>query len=652
MHKKELKTILSNNFVKFSLLPILVIEVALLLLYFVTHSFILAENTSILLEDSKIYSSAILKNESNTIDQTLSSISEFSTILQKEHESLFKSKILDTNTSLAQFGIAKNGVFYKTNKEGSSLYYSSKTSIGDKEKHKAIFTEDMDITFKSIVDIDPIVVAAYFNSYDDMNRLYPYIDKVYEQYGEHIHMEDYNFYYLADKKHNPSKKPVWTSAYLDPAGKGWMLSCIVPIYHNGFLEGVSGLDITIDNFVKNILNKRLPYDAHMLMVDKEGMILAMPQSIETLLNLKELKNHAYSNAITQTIAKPKEFNLFQNHNPFAVHLKKLLQNNMKTLEFDINGKTYLAFQETVSITDWKLIVLIEKNKVFTSISKLKNLSNKVGYFAILFLIIFSLLLLYYLLKQSSKVSKTIVDPIINLTTHTEQIETLNLDSTLLHSEINEIHQLNTNFLRMAKELNEKTKKIITKEQALTKSNETLELKVKERTKEIEEKNKQLKELTVRDPLTGLYNRTKLDEVLHNQLNHSKRYHTSFGVMMIDIDAFKEVNDNYGHQIGDTVLCEFADLLTKHSRVTDTVGRWGGEEFLIIIENIDKETILNMAEKLKVDIDNYTFSTVKHQTASFGVSIYQAGDEITTIEIRADKALYKAKANGKNCVEFF
>ena len=649
MHKKELKTILSNGFVKFSLLPILAIEVALLLLYFFIYTYILSENTSIHLEDAKRYNVAILKNTSDTINQTLSGISEFATILQKEHESLFEAQILDINTSSVQFDVAKNGVYYKTTKEGSSLYYSSKTSIGEKEKRKAILTEKMDTTFQSIVDTNPHIVAAYFNSYDNMNRLYPFIDKVYEQYGKHISMESYNFYYLADTEHNPNKTPVWTSAYLDPAGHGWMLSCIVPIYHNNFLEGVSGLDITIDDVVQNILNKKLPYDAQMFMVDKEGMILAMPQSIERLLNLKELKNHLYSSIITGTIVKPEKFNLFNNNNPFAIHLKKLIQNKMNMIEFNIKGKEYLSFQKTVPITDWKLIMLIEKNKVFISMIKLKEISKNVGYLTILFLIIFSLFLMFYLQKLSNKVSKSIVDPIKDLTAYTEQIETLNLDSTLMHCEINEINQLNRNFLKMANQLNEKTKKLIAKEQDLIKSNETLEIKVKKRTKEIEEKNKQLQELARRDHLTGLYNRTKLDEVLENQLNDAKRYHTIFGIIMIDIDAFKEINDNYGHPIGDIVLCEFSELLKEHSRKTDTVGRWGGEEFLMIVKNIDKETLLALGEKLRVAIDIHIFSTVKHITASFGVVVYESDDTVISITKRADGALYNAKNSGRNCV---
>jgi diguanylate cyclase (GGDEF)-like protein len=157
------------------------------------------------------------------------------------------------------------------------------------------------------------------------------------------------------------------------------------------------------------------------------------------------------------------------------------------------------------------------------------------------------------------------------------------------------------------------------------------------------------EFTTKDYLTGLYNRYKLDESLEYKLMQSKRYSTVFGIIMIDIDYFKTINDNYGHQAGDIILKEFAKILKDNSRETDIVGRWGGEEFLIIVENIDKDNILKLAEKLRVIVENYNFSFVKNKTASFGVSVYSPGDDITSIVNKADKALYNAKDSGRNCV---
>lgn len=179
----------------------------------------------------------------------------------------------------------------------------------------------------------------------------------------------------------------------------------------------------------------------------------------------------------------------------------------------------------------------------------------------------------------------------------------------------------------------------------------LEKKVEERTIEIESKNLQLKNLALKDHLTGLYNRSKLDEVLEYNINYSSRYGNSFGVIMIDIDFFKKVNDEYGHQAGDIILKEFANILTLSSRETDIIGRWGGEEFLIIVENIDKDNLIKLAQKLKDMINEHNFPIVTHKTASFGAAIYKHDDKINQLIARADKALYLAKNSGRNCVEF-
>ena len=307
INKLQLRKILSNHFIKFSLIPILIVEITLLVLYFSINKYISIQNTDFLLNQAQTNTKELLKKESNIVNDKLSEISQLATILQREHELILSNpdRISLPNED-PQFDFADNNVFYKTNKVGSSLYYSSKTQITPVEKNKAIFTEAMDVSLKNIVDVNPLAVAAYFNSWDNMNRLYPFIDDVSTQYGEHIQMEDYNFYYLADKNHNPQKKAVWTGAYLDPAGLGWMLSCIVPIYNKDFLEGVTGIDITIDSFVKNILNQEFLYDAKLFIVDKDGMIIAMPEEIADVV--LEITNILSSSRISQ-LAEDMETNV-------------------------------------------------------------------------------------------------------------------------------------------------------------------------------------------------------------------------------------------------------------------------------------------------------------------------------------------------------
>ena len=458
--KFQLRKILSNHFVKFSLVPILIVEITLLILYFSINKYISTKNTDFLLNQAETNTKELLKKESSIINNKLTEISQLATILQKEHESIFSNvERYNYQDEKLKFDFAANNVFYKTNKDGASLYYSSNTKITDIERKKATFTEAMDVNLKNIVDVNPLVVAAYFNSWDNMNRLYPFIDDVSTQYGEHIQMEDYNFYYLADKKHNPEKKAVWTGAYLDPAGLGWMLSCIVPIYKGDFLEGVTGIDITIDSFVRNILNQKFIYDAELFIVDNEGMIIAMPEQIEELLSLKELKEHLYTDSILKTIEKPEDYNIIKNNYIFSKKFESLMKNNTSSVVFDIKDKEYLGFSQNVDETNWKLMILIDKSNILKSIQDLEKLSNKIGYFAIGFLLLFYVVFFYFLLRKINFFSEKITEPIVDLSNQTTFITDKGIEFKNIDTNIEEISQLNNNFIHMLNVLNERSKNL-------------------------------------------------------------------------------------------------------------------------------------------------------------------------------------------------
>ncbi len=174
--------------------------------------------------------------------------------------------------------------------------------------------------------------------------------------------------------------------------------------------------------------------------------------------------------------------------------------------------------------------------------------------------------------------------------------------------------------------------------------------VNELKEELEEKNKELKRIAITDKLTNIYNRVKLDSKMEAEMNRAQRFGHGFSIIIIDIDYFKEVNDNYGHQIGDCVLIEMAGLLKSHVRNTDTLGRWGGEEFLIICPETKEEGVLKLANNLQKTIEENTFSTIGSKTASFGITTYINGDNTNSMLKRADDALYKAKTTGRNKVE--
>lgn len=159
----------------------------------------------------------------------------------------------------------------------------------------------------------------------------------------------------------------------------------------------------------------------------------------------------------------------------------------------------------------------------------------------------------------------------------------------------------------------------------------------------------LEHLASTDMLTGHFNRTKIEDLLRSEIERAERYGTFFSVILMDIDHFKKVNDEYGHPIGDIILQEFSLLLNETLRKADSVGRWGGEEFLIILPETDAEGAKEVAEHLRKRIEKFEFTAVKHKTSSFGITQYQKGSDIQSLVNKADVALYNAKNKGRNQV---
>lgn len=169
-------------------------------------------------------------------------------------------------------------------------------------------------------------------------------------------------------------------------------------------------------------------------------------------------------------------------------------------------------------------------------------------------------------------------------------------------------------------------------------------------KELEKKNQLLAHMVITDGLTGLYNHKYMFERVEMEISEVKRYEKIFSLIMLDVDFFKKVNDTYGHQVGDTVLMEVAHVLKKGLRDVDILGRYGGEEFMIILPEIGDKQAVKAAERLRKDIENmeWEFKDMK-VTISLGVVTY-SGETAEEIVGKADALLYKAKHKGRNRVE--
>ncbi len=201
--------------------------------------------------------------------------------------------------------------------------------------------------------------------------------------------------------------------------------------------------------------------------------------------------------------------------------------------------------------------------------------------------------------------------------------------------------------------------LVKKNQLLEKGNLSLEKLLEEKNRELEEKNSELENkikeveyLSITDTLTKIPNRRKFEIEIEKETARSNRYGHDLSFVLIDIDFFKNVNDSYGHKVGDRVLKKLSLLIKKQLRLNDFVSRWGGEEFALLLPETNLEEAKHISEKLREYIHQICFENGLFITCSFGIAQYSKDETLDDLFNKVDGALYKAKELGRNRVECF
>jgi diguanylate cyclase (GGDEF)-like protein len=520
---------------------------------------------------------------------------------------------------------------------GASLYYSSDTIIGPSERWKARNSEYLDPLYSSIVNVNPIVDQVYFNSWDNMNRLYPFVKNPTAVYGTTMRMQDYNFYYLADAQHNPERKAVWTTTYLDPAGMGWMVSAIAPVYNGDFLEGVLGLDITLSSVINVLFDEQIVSARRVFLLDQQQTILAMTPEAAQLIGVPDLTRHPYKGSIKGATLNLESYQLSKLKNKnFSAEIRSLIESSDDLLQTKINGIDYLITSRQIDETGWQLFMLQDVSEALSPLRSLERIQLIVSWCLLVMMLFITTFYLRYVSKRSRQFSESIVKPINQLAKLTAGVgkKEVFVDETIKAYNIKEVADLVHNFAQMTTELD----------------NQQLELiKVNSVRQMVEEKARLYQIMANTDQLTGLHNRKYLDTILRHEGIKANRYSSSLSLMLFDIDHFKSVNDNFGHQMGDLVLKKVAKSLKGALRDSDVLGRWGGEEFLLVCINTSLTDATALAEKLRTVVELLTFDASLKVTVSIGVVQLQVGETTEKAITRADAMLYRSKHGGRNQV---
>lgn len=309
-------------------------------------------------------------------------------------------------------------------------------------------------------------------------------------------------------------------------------------------------------------------------------------------------------------------------------LKRLQAHNGDALTFE--GLTHSKVIGLTSMPkEAPIIVLVERDhaEAIATWIELRNLF--IGLVGILIVIVSGIA--FY-------IGHSIVASLSYLIEGTKRILNGDLNVQISEVKADEIGQLTSSFNRMTENLRCSQAEILAAHEAMQKQNE------------------QLKVLSITDSLTGLYNRNKLDAILIDQLARFERNHRSFSVLMMDIDHFKTLNDNYGHVIGDETLISVSQAISKSIRSVDFAARYGGDEFVVILIETDIASAVITAERIRAQVAMNVSSQIKETNISITLSIGIIQCEINdktakNVLSRVDGALYKAKNSGRNKIYY-
>jgi len=374
----------------------------------------------------------------------------------------------------------------------------------------------------------------------------------------------------------------------------------------------TGLDLT--SFIKNVVEEHVP-GVTSLFVDHAGAIqLHRDQKLIDFGSVS--KSPAQQNTIHLLFERKQDQAAVLN----AMHSLEARDKTVATVFVTLDGKRHLAGVTYLPEIDWYEITLLD-------LDVLLPFSEFTGLMAVYALTLISLLVLFNLVLRHY-----VVTP----------LEKLDQAMSLVESGQNSVPALDK---LGTGEINHLMQRFVTMAHAVSQARRDLETKVQERTAALEK-------LTRIDPMTELLNRRGMLARLEAELQRSRRESGQLGILWLDVDRFKDVNDQFGHAAGDEAIKTIAQLISQTVRTYDAVSRWGGDEFLVLLPRVSQSTLDMLGERLRAEVEKCTAVTnesgeVIRLSVSVGGHLQQADDTIDTMLQRGDQALFAAKTQQRN-----
>ncbi len=461
-----------------ALVPLLLVEVLLVAAYLLTNDIIRDKNIEALSAISRERLLAISDQQTAFIGEKLQRIMEdtryYGEHVRRALEKPFEHKL----KTLKSVAFSPDGDLYTSRDQGGfALYYSGLNPVGEVALEKAQRLLRVDPVMTWIKSVHPEVAQVYFNTHDSLNIIYPYFD-VISQYPPKIDIPIYNFYYAADASNNPERKTVWTGVYVDPAGKGWMTSCIAPVYREDFLEGVVGMDVTVESAIHQLEKLEIPWNGYIALVDADATLMVLPPKGEKDWGLHELTDYHYATAVLQDTFKPKDFNLLKrpDSRDWAAEIMAR-ERGFKRISF--SGGRLVAWS-TIPQTGWKLMIVLPEAEVFAGVNQLGDEIQETGLLMMVGLAVFYLIFFSFLTFRARRNGETVARPLIRIAHMAREISEGRYTQPPLQTELTEFHHAGDAMVQMGAVLGEEMAARKAAESRLMQSQHELEERVAER----------------------------------------------------------------------------------------------------------------------------------------------------------------------------
>lgn len=432
----SLKQWMSKAYVRSGMIQLLVVEFLLLLILLGAFFLLNQNHTAETRKEREQVMIQALQARTDWISSQLVSVQSALQLLQRQASRQVQPYAQQDESSALV--LSEQNVLHKPyDDDGVSVYYSAQSSQLTNRQPLARQWLPLSPVMVDLKRSHHLIRQIYLNTPDSLNLLYPFVD-VTEQFAPDLDVTSFSFYYLAGAQHNPKRESVWTDAYLDPAGQGWVISHISPIYKDDDLEAVIGIDLTIQSLINELFATPQQWPGYGILIGKNGNILALPPEGEEDFGLKELTQHQYSfQQVKGNQFKPSQFNLYKRSD--LKELSRLVAHQQAGLaQINLAEPSVVAWN-TVPSTGWKLLAVTKEKDLYI---RAAHFSGQLEDMALLVLFLVLIVFLTYAVFQSSRtrrLSRQMMGPLDyfqEVIHRSGQIDT----SKPLNSPVLEIHQ--------------------------------------------------------------------------------------------------------------------------------------------------------------------------------------------------------------------